>query len=848
MASAWATKARQHPKPANAVERKTLFADILLPLPLKGCFTYRVPWALNGVVCQGQRAVVPFGRGKVYSGLIKRIHETPPKKVQARYLHSLLDREAVVTPMQFAFWEWMAGYYLCTEGEVMNAALPAAMKLAGESLLVLNPLAGPLSEQLSDKEYALLEALRVHKQLSLGKAASMISVGKILPLVKTLIDKGLLVLKEELDNPWRPRRISFVRLTEPFAREENLKPVFDQAQARAPRQMELLLQYFRLLEGKDNGGSGVERKKLTAPIKNGQAALQALLNKGVFEVYEKTVSHFDHQPRDGKRIDFNTHQQKAWEEIREGFRKHDVALLHGVTSSGKTELYIRLIRETIDKGEQVLYLLPEIALTSQIIRRLQQHFGHRAGIYHSRFNPLERTEVWNNLLQGGVESDGEMITYDLVLGPRSAVFLPFRKLGLVIIDEEHEPSFKQQDPAPRYHARDAAIYLASMCGARVLMGSATPSLEVYSGVSSGRFACATIGHRHGGVEMPGTEVADIRKDSRSKAMKSHFSPLIFQSMDQALNAGEQVILFQNRRGFSLRLECDHCQWLPQCHQCDVSLVYHKKVNRLKCHYCGHGIPPPADCPECGSTAVKMKGFGTEKIEEELPLYFPQARVARMDLDTTRSKNAYRKIIEDFECRRIDILVGTQMVSKGLDFDNVGVVGILNADNMLNFPDFRSHERAFQLMAQVSGRAGRNKKKGRVIIQTRQPGHPIIRQVVENDYQEMYEQQIAERRRFHYPPFSRLVVVSLLHTDEALVNKAAARLAPQLRQAFPDKVLGPEFPVVSRIRNRYIKNIMVKFDRSPRLTEEKNQLLKLVDEFLREKEWKPVRVIFNVDPV
>jgi len=829
-------------------ERRTLFADILLPLPLEGCFTYRVPLKLNDSIRPGQRAVVPFGRHKVYAGLVKDVHTNPPASFQARYIHDLLDEDPVVTQKQFRYWEWIAGYYLCTEGEVMNAALPPAMKLAGETRIALNPDAPGPSETLNEKEAALLETLQSGRHLTLKEAAASTSVPKVLPLIKTMMEKGLVLVKEELENPWRPRRENYIRLTPDCREEDKLRAIFAQLEHKAPRQLEVLMHYIRLAEPYGSKTKEVRQQELTGPVKGGYAALQSLIGKGILEKYSQRLSYFDHIRAEEKDIVFNAHQEKAWDEVKKSQKTHDVTLLHGVTSSGKTELYIRLIRETINQGKQVLYLLPEIALTAQIITRLQQHFGDRAGIYHSRFNPMERTEVWNNLLQGGITYGEKTIRYDLVLGPRSAMFLPFHNLGLIIIDEEHEPSFKQHDPAPRYHARDAAIYLASVFGAKVLLGSATPSLEVFSNAQHGKFGHAGIQERHGGVMMPEILVADIRKDTRSKAMKSHFSPLLFNSIREALEEKEQVILFQNRRGFSLRVECEVCQWVPECHQCDVTLVYHKKANRLKCHYCGYTTTPPGTCASCGSTAVKMKGFGTEKVEEELPLFFPEASIARMDLDTTRSKNAYRKIIEDFEDHRIDILVGTQMVSKGLDFDNVGVVGILNADNMLNFPDFRAHERAFQLMAQVSGRSGRSKKRGKVIIQTYNPSHPVIRQVIDNDYEGMYRQQIAERREFHYPPFSRLVRLSVLHADEELLNRAAEELGQRLKGRFPGKVLGPEYPVIARIRNHYIKNILVKLDRSPSLREEKQQLRQLVRDFQSDHRWKPVRVIFNVDPV
>ena len=830
------------------MDQTTLFADILLPLPLAGPFTYRVPRHLNEAIMEGQRAVVPFGKRKVYAGLVKKIHTTPPGKFQARYLHSLLDDHPVVTENQFRFWEWIAGYYMCTEGEVMNAALPPAMKLSGETKIALNPDAGPEEETLNEKEYALLQALKNKKLLSLGEASNIAGLPKVLPLIKTLMEKQLILLREELDNPWRPRLQHFIRLTETFRDEEKLKEAFDLAEKKAPRQLEMLVAFIRLSGRYEPTQKEVTQKELAAKVGGGHAVLQSMIKKGIFELYSKKISRFHHQQAVENNIAFNEHQQQAWEDIQKGFKQNEVVLLHGVTSSGKTELYIHLIRETIARGQQVLYLLPEIALTAQIINRLQNHFGNRAGIYHSRFNPMERTEVWNNLLLGGIESEGAKITYDLVLGPRSAMFLPFNNLGLIIIDEEHEPSFKQHDPAPRYHARDAAIYLAARWGAKVLLGSATPSVETFFNARSGKYGLATIEKRHGGVMMPEILVADIRKESKHKKMRSHFSPLLFDSISEALNADEQVILFQNRRGFSLRLECDLCNWIPECHQCDVTLVYHKKINKLKCHYCGHTANPPPRCPSCNSTGIRMKGFGTEKIEEELPLFFQDAIIARMDLDTTRSKNAYREIIADFEQRKIDILIGTQMVSKGLDFNNVSVVGILNADNMLNFPDFRSHERAFQLMAQVSGRAGRDQKRGKVIIQSFNPHHAVIRQVIDNDYQGMYQNQILERRNFHYPPFYRLLQLTALHKDPEKLNKAAEQLAHSLKKAYPKMVFGPEYPIVARIRNQYMKNILVKLYRNPSLSKEKEKIKGIIEKFKEGKDNKGVRVIIDVDPV
>lgn len=763
------------------MSRVTLFADVLLPLPLKGTFTYRVPFSMNDSVAVGQRVVVSFGRSKKYTGIIKRLHTDVPGQYEVKYLETLPDMRPFVRESQLRYWEWLSGYYMCSEGEVMYAALP-------------------------------------HNA------------------------------KETSNQDFKPRTESFVRLTEPFSDEEALKGLFDHLEKRASRQLELLVSFIRLSGHFDSKRSAVLQKALTSSVRGGSAALAALIKKGVFVVVVKEQSHFPERVPSHKPITFNDEQQQALHAVNKGFEKHDVVLLHGVTSSGKTELYIQLIHEHLARGEQVLYLLPEIALTTQIIRRLQNHFGNRAAVYHSRFSQMERREVWNNLLFEGMHIDGQHIVYDLILGPRSSLFLPFSKLGLIIVDEEHDPSFKQIDPAPRYHARDAAIYLATMHDAKVLLGSATPSLESYYHAQSGKYALAELNTRHGGAVMPEILIADIRKEAGGKQMKSHLSGLLFRLIKEALDKQEQVILFQNRRGFSLRLQCDLCDWSPGCHQCDVGLVYHKKEQKLKCHYCGYATSLPQQCPLCRSTAIKMRGFGTEKIEDELPILFPGARIARMDLDTTRSKHAYSDLIHDFESQKIDILIGTQMVSKGLDFSNVSLVGIMNADNMLGFPDFRAHERAFQLMAQVSGRSGRSSNPGKVVIQTYNPRHLIIGQVIANDYRSMFVSQITERKKFHYPPFSRLIQVAVMHRDEKLLNESADILAKKLKRAFPHRVLGPEYPLISRIKNQFIKHILVKIDRNHQLHAARKSLLEITVAFQQLSMYKRIRVVINVDPV
>jgi len=796
----------------------------------------------------GIRVVVPFGPRKIYSGLVRKIHHKPPQKFQAKYILSVLDEAPLVFEKQFEFWEWIADYYMATPGEVMNSALPPALKLASETRISLNPDFDENFQNLNEKEYLIAEALEIQKTLSISEVSKITGLQKVFPLIGNLIEKKVVILKEELENPYRQKMEKFVRLAGEYQSEPKLKEAFDEAEKRAPKQLEVLMAFIRQSQRYVSNEREVPAREIAAMVKNASPAIDALVKKGVLDVYKNKVSRFAHLEKDAETIKFNSFQQTALNEIKESWKEKDCVLLHGVTSSGKTEIYIELIREAMEQGKQVLYLLPEIALTTQIIRRIQSHFGDKAGVYHSRFNEMERTEVWNNLALGGIESLKTTIRYQLVVGPRSALFLPWNKLGLIIVDEEHEASYKQHDPAPRYHARDAAIWLANSFGAKVLLGSATPSVESYFNGRSGKFGLTELNKRYGGMQLPEILVADIKKESRQKTMKSHLSSLLFKHIEEALENNKQVILFQNRRGFSPRLECEQCNFIPNCTQCDVSLVYHKHFNKMKCHYCGYSIKPHVQCPSCGSADIKLKGFGTEKIEEELPLLFPEARIKRMDLDTTRAKNAYSNILQDFEDKKIDILVGTQMVSKGLDFENVSVVGILSADNMLSFPDFRAHERAFQMMAQVSGRAGRKNDRGKVIIQAFDPWHAVIRQVIDNNYDEMYKNQILERRNFLYPPFYRLVEITVMHTDPKKVNNTADALAREIKKSFPEKlVLGPEYPMVSRIKAQYLKNIIVKIDRNAGLLQKKQKLKEILHNFSLIAQWKPVRVKINVDP-
>lgn len=828
------------------MERITLFADVLLPLPVRGAFTYQVPQEFNDLIGNGIRVVVQFGSRKIYTGLVCRIHENPPEKYVPKYILSVLDDHPVIVPGQIEFWEWMASYYLCTTGEVMNAALPSAFKLASETKIIRNPSFAEDFSNMNDKELLLFEALHNRKTVEISDVAKIIGQQKIIPVIRTMIEKGIVMLEEELNDRYKPKKETFVRLTSPYLEEEEkLKELFDILERKAKKQLEVLMTWVHLSNYGSDKRKEVARVELLKRSGGSPAMIDGLIRKKVFEIFEKVVSRIETSGDtiSSDTIELTTLQQTVLENIRESFKSKEVVLLHGVTSSGKTEIYIKLIQETIDRGKQALYLLPEIALTTQIISRLRKYFGNRVGVYHSRFNENERVEIWNKAMVAPPDPN----RYDIILAARSGVFLPFSRLGLVIVDEEHDSSFKQADPAPRYQGRDVALYLAHMHGARAVIGSATPSIESYFNARQGKYAMVEIMERYGEMELPKIQVVNVKQETRKGTMWSHFSSVLLAQLEFALTNKEQSILFQNRRGFSLRLECEICNWMPTCKNCDVTLVYHKKINQLRCHYCGFVARVPEKCPECQSIQIKMRGFGTEKIEEELGILFPKARITRMDLDTTRSRHSYQQIITDFEEQKIDILVGTQMVTKGLDFDHVSTVCILNADNMLNFPDFRAAERGYQLMAQVSGRSGRKNKQGTVIIQTFNPAHPIITDVVNHDYPAMYKQQLYDRQKFNYPPFSRLVLLKLKHKDPKILNHASDTLAVNLRKAFGKRILGPEFPVVSKIMNYYIKHILIKIERDASLSGMKDKIMEEIENFRKQKLYAQLRIITDVDP-
>ncbi len=828
--------------------RITLFAEILLPLPLPGTFTYRVPFAMNDAVGIGQRVVVQFGRKKIYTGLVKSIHQKVPQNYVPKYILSIIDSAPLVHDIQFRFWDWIAEYYMCHPGEVMNAALPSALKLASETRIVQHPDFDGQTDHLNEKEYLIAEAIDIQKILTLSEVSRIVEYAKVFPLIKNLIEKKVVLVEEELKDRYQPKKETYVRLAAAYRDDKKMQSAFDELEKRAFKQLELLMTFFKMAGNTPIAEIKVAKSELLKLANTSAAPLLSLESKGIVEIFEEVSSRLEQFDANAlvENIELNEKQQQSLDSIKAGFAEKNVVLLHGVTSSGKTELYIKLIEEVLQAGKQVLFLLPEIALTTQIINRLRKYFGDRVGVYHSRYSEFERVEIWNKVIESG-ETGIVNKKYQIILGARSALFLPFSNLGLIIVDEEHDTSYKQYAPAPRYLARDAAIVLAQMHGAKTLLGSATPSIESYYNATFKKYALVELNERYGGIQMPEILVADLRNETRRKLMKSHFSSLLMQNVEAALEKKEQVILFQNRRGFSLRLECEQCNWLPTCKNCDVTLIYHKYNNQLRCHYCGYSTRVPDHCPECGSTALTMKGFGTEKIEDDLAILFPKAKIQRMDLDTTRTKNAYQRIINDFEEGRIDILVGTQMVTKGLDFDNVSLVGILNADNLISYPDFRSFERSYQMMAQVSGRSGRKNKRGKVIIQSYMPQHAVIRYVIENNYDYMFRSQLHERSVFKYPPYFRMIELQLRHKDAGFVNAAADELAATLRQLFGKRVLGPEFPVVMRIKNLYLKNILLKLEKTDQSRAMKRKLAEAIDRFQSSSKHKAARVVVDVDP-
>lgn len=816
------------------------YVDVILPLPLPKSFTYSLPDEGAEEVQIGCRVVVPFGRKKFYTAIVRNVHYCAPTEYEVKEITTVLDTSPILLPVQFRFWEWLAEYYLCTQGDVYKAALPSGLKLESETMVEYNPNF-EAEAPLSDREQQILDLLAQEPEQCVTKLEKESGLKNILNIVKSLLDKGAIFVKEELRRTYKPKTEVRVRLSPSAANERRMRMLFDEL-GRAPKQLALLMKYVEL-SGALGGGvlKEVAKKELLVRTGASPAIFNGLVEKNVFETYAHEIGRLTvHADEVMSLHPLNEPQQQAYNAITDSFREKNVCLLHGVTSSGKTEVYIHLIEETLRQRKQVLYLLPEIALTTQITERLKRVFGSRLGIYHSKFPDGERVEIWQKQL-------GDK-GYDIILGVRSSIFLPFRNLGLVIVDEEHENTYKQQDPAPRYHARNAATVLASMYGAKTLLGTATPSVESWHNATTGKYGFVQLNERYKEIQMPAIIPVDIKELHRKKRMVGPFSPLLMQYIREALDQKEQVILFQNRRGFAPMVECRTCGWVPKCKNCDVSLTYHKGINQLTCHYCGYTYQLPRSCPTCEGVELVNRGFGTEKIEDDIKVLFPEASVARMDLDTTRTRTAYEKIIADFEQGKTNILIGTQMVSKGLDFDHVSVVGILNSDTMMNYPDFRAYERAFQLMAQVSGRAGRKHKQGRVVLQTKSIDHEIITQVINNDYEQMVAGQLVERQLFHYPPYYRLVYVYLKNRNETLLSTMADVMAEKLRALFGSRVLGPDKPPVARVQSLFIKKIVLKIEYNAPMSRARELLLRVQREMIEDQRFKSLIVYYDVDPM
>ena len=811
------------------------FIEVILPLSLPKTFTYSVSEAEYNYIKSGMRVAVPFGKNKIYTALVVASHNNPPTLYEAKEIHQILDEKPIVNQFQIDHWQWIASYYMCNIGDVFRGAMPSAFILESET--IISHIQGDSIDEseLSDDEFLIYEALQHQSSLKVQDIMAILNKKNIFPVVQKLLNKNVLSLQEEMQEEYKPKLIRYIRLHENYSTDESLMTLLDSL--KGAKQKEVLMHYFQTNAQEKKP---ISVKHLTEISKSTTATIKALVDKNIFEEYyiQEDRVNFDKNKKENS-LNLSEAQQKAFVEIKESFQSKDVSLLHGVTSSGKTEIYTKLIEEFIAQGKQVLYLLPEIALTTQLVSRLTKHFGNEVAVFHSKYSNNERVEVWNQVLENSEKSK-------IVIGARSALFLPYSNLGLIIIDEEHEQTFKQQDPAPRYHARDAAIVLAQAQKAKVLLGSATPSIETYFNAQSGKFGMISIQERFGKAPLPEVELVDLKENYFKKRMKGHFSLTLIEAITEALTLGEQVILFQNRRGFSPVLECITCGHIPQCTSCNVSLTYHKFKNQLRCHYCGYSIAKPTNCHACSSVDISAKGFGTEQIELELAELFPTKNIKRMDQDTTRGKYSFEKLIDSFKNREIDILVGTQMLAKGLDFDNVSLVGIMNADNMLYHPDFRAFERSFQMMTQVSGRAGRSDKRGKVIIQTYNVNHNVIQQVTHNDYVGMYKEQLYERQIYKYPPFFRLIKLTLKHKDFEKLKEGSMWLYQVMQQNLNVPVLGPEEPGINRIRNEYIRTIMVKIPQDSSISSTKKTIQKILNSFDVVPQYRTIKVTANVD--
>jgi len=812
-----------------------LLAEVIIPVALPQNYTWSVPASMRDQVQIGIRVEVNLGARRRYAGIIKRLHTDKPD-FKPKPIIQVLDDHPIVTETQLIFWTWIAQYYLCTEGEVMSAALPTNFKLSSETWLRLLPTYGEDFTALEDAEYLLAEALSIKKQLRISEAQLILQNKQVYSIIHRLVELGIAELVESLQEKYASRLDTFISLHPTYQDETTLADLLNGG-LRAPKQLELLLAYLDLKRDNDS----ITRTTLLKRASSTAAPLQALIEKEILIAEKRSVGRIT-RPEAFVKLDFtlSSYQETALQSIRSQWNQQDVCLIRGVTGSGKTHLYIQLIADAIQQGRQVLYLLPEIALTSQIIRRLQQHFGGGVGVYHSRFSGNERVEIWNEVRSGKIR---------VMLGARSALFLPFTDLGLIICDEEHDASYKQQDPAPRYHARDAAIYLAARYQAKVLLGSATPSLESFYHAQQGKYGYVELTQRFGAGELPSLQVIDTRAILKEDRTRVSMTPPLMKRMEEVLAQKRQIILFQNRRGYSPYQLCILCGWIPQCEHCDVSLTYHKKSNQLRCHYCGSSYPLVQRCHACGHDQFGQRSFGTERIEEQLQLHFPKARIARMDVDTVKGKQAHDQLIQQFETGEVDILVGTQMVVKGLDFDRVDLVGILDADGLMHFADFRASERAFQLMEQVSGRAGRKQANGQVLVQTSDPEHPILKWVAAHDYIGFYEAELKKRQAFGYPPFSRMIRVLFRYKQQSVVEQAAQAWAKAMGATWQARMIGPAEPMIARIRDQFRMEVWLKLPRSAKsIAEAKGKIISSIYQFRKEKSLARVDVVIDVDPV
>lgn len=811
------------------------FIEVVIPLSLPKTFTYKVSEAEYFFIKKGMRIAVPFGKNKIYTALVIDLHQNAPTLYEAKEIHQILDEKPIVNEFQINHWFWIASYYMCNIGDVYRSALPSALVLESETIISQRKETFVDDNSLTDEEYLIFEALQQQSSLKVQNIIDILNKKTVLPVIQKLIDKNIISLDEEIHEEYKPKLIRYIRLHENYLAESNLIALLDSL--KSEKRKNIVLHYFQLQAQEKKP---ISVKQLTQISNSSTAIVKGLIDKQIFEEYfvQEDRVNFE-KNKENNNLSLSEAQQIAFDEIEKSFLEKEVCLLHGVTSSGKTEIYTKLIEKYLDKQKQVLYLLPEIALTTQLVSRLTKHFGNKVAVFHSKYSNNERIEVWNQVLNASEKAQ-------VVIGARSALFLPFSNLGLIIVDEEHEQTFKQQDPAPRYHARDAAIVLANAHQAKVLLGSATPSIETYYNVQSAKFGLVSLKERFGNVPMPEIKLVDLKDSYFRKKMKGHFSLTLIEEITEAFSNGEQVILFQNRRGFSPVLECMTCGHVPQCPQCDVSLTFHKYKNQMRCHYCGYNMSKPTNCYVCSSVDLETKGFGTEQIELELAELFPTKNIKRMDQDTTKGKYSFDKIIDGFKNREIDVLVGTQMLAKGLDFDNVSLVGIMNADNMLYHPDFRAFERSYQMMTQVSGRSGRGEKRGKVVIQTYNPLHNIIQQVTNNDYQGMYKEQLYDRKIYNYPPFFRLVHLTLKHREFDKLKEGSTWLYQVLQQNLSTPVLGPEEPAIGRIRNEYIRTIMVKIPNETSLQSTKKTIRKVLNSFDLVSQYRTIKVTVNVD--